>query len=242
MASLRFGPRVLFFLSLGVGAAAVRLHRNFRRGQQNEACADKDGVVRNADVRRFLQSCTLNGPMANHTNYAKFPVKGVYMFQGLGPAALEDFSHARDWDEQANTFELDMRHTIMQSGVDTKYGGIGPYVPGLWMSKIFWSSFMNYKNLFRCPKGPLLDEQRCEIDSSVLGANYTRDQTGTQYFIKHESGRVFERQTTMFESEFHNYKLRRVVDESGQIDEENFEMLMEKLDGQDLVVYRPASP
>merc|ERR1711894_665404 len=108
--------------------------------------------------------------------------------------------------------------------------------------QIFFSSFMNYKNLFRCPRGPLLDEQRCEIDSSVLGANYTRDQTGTQYFIKHESGRVFERQTTMFESEFHNYKLRRVVDESGQIDKENFEMLMEKLDGQDLVVYRPASP
>merc|ERR1719150_3534019 len=100
-------------------------------------------------------------------------------------------------------------------------------------------SATDYTILFRCPESPILDEQHCELDGSVFGLDYLSSPAGTMYFIKHEGGRLYERRSTMFGLPVHTYWLRRVVDESGNIDEENFEMLMEKLDGQDLVGIRP---
>merc|ERR1712045_1008952 len=95
-----------------------------------------------------------------------------------------------------------------------------------------------HKVLLRCPQGPLLDQDRCEADTSFFGSDFTKNPVGTYYFIKHQDGRLFERSSTMFGKEVHKYYLRRLVDEHGQIDEDNFDILMEKLDGQDLIVSR----
>lgn len=191
-------------------------------------------TVKNADVRGFLEKQTLKGPIVNHPNYAEFPVKGVYMYKDLGPAAVEDFSFAYDWDQKNNSFWLSMEHAMMQSGIPDKHAGMGPYLPGTWMGSLF--NFVDYKVFFRCPPNPILDGQHCEVDGQMLGMILgDTDESNYQYFIKHDGGRSYERRSNTAGAFEHTYWLHRLVDETGKIDEENYKMLMEKLGGQDLI-------
>merc|ERR550525_1743729 len=227
---------LIFGFCSGVGAVRVQ---HFSKNIDAEHTEDVQILIKNGDVRNFLESRTLNGPMASHPNYSDFPVKGVYMFKGLGPAALEDFSYATNWDQVAHMFEFDMSHTLVLSGMPTvKYAGMGPFISGSVLAQVF--KFLNYRSLFRCPESPMRDEQSCVIDAGMLSLDYHRDPLGDQYFIKHDGGRVYERKSTLRESEFHTYWMYRLVDEFGQIDEDHFKLFAEMLDGQDLVGYRPS--
>lgn len=204
----------------------------------------KPFVIKNSEVRSYLQEHTLKGGMARHPRYSEFPVKGVYMFQYLGPASLIDFSHLSDWDEEENTFELDMSWCMAQSGIPWRQAGlIGPFVPGALLGKAI--PITSYKNKWYCPRRPMQDGQNCSIVASFFGGSYETDIEGklglTQWFIKRAGGKLWVRDTTFWQKLvlFHHYNLHRVVDENGSIDETNFELLMEKLGGQDLYYFRP---
>ena len=74
-------------------------------------------VLKNKDVRKWLETRSLMGPMPKHPQYDKMPMKGVYMFDRLGTASLVDFSYLEKWDLNTGEFELDMRNVFFQTGM-----------------------------------------------------------------------------------------------------------------------------
>ncbi|CAE8672163.1 unnamed protein product [Polarella glacialis] len=220
----------------------------------------KEMIVKNSDVRAYLASKSLAGPMTQHPLYAeKFPVKGVYYFDKMGSAGVVDFSYLENWNPEVGTFELDMQYTICQTGVpsNTTSGGWGPYLPGGYMLKAIVA--LSYQNQFSCgaaDRMPMQDGDSCTLSESIFGASHESETLGKMgmawLMTKREGGRVFDRNSWLAppwatndasyrssHAPFHNYRLRRLVDEHKALDEEHYEMLMNKLAGQDLVFLRP---
>jgi len=218
----------------------------------------KPMVIKNADIRSYLENSAGKGDMTKHPNYKNFPIKGVYMFTNLGPIALADFSNMENWDEKKHTYEIDMlKCCTFQSGRPQTFGGlVGPmmftaFVFGANMMRVFRT--VKYWNQFQSPtKTALKEGLRIPVVASMNGDAYSKDPEGkmgfTQWFTEREGGRFYDRHTmwSLFKVfdlckvnhcdwfQFHHYQLYRIVDENGQIDEQHFKMFMEKLGGQDM--------
>jgi len=195
----------------------------------------KPMIIKNADVRTYL---------------AKHALKGVYMFTNLGPAGWADFSHLQTWDSSAGTFDIAMTSLVVQSGLARAYAALMQFpmivmalLPGGCTLRLCRA--LNYSNRFEWPSGGMRDGERAKVTASMAGSSYESDFEGkmgfTQWFIQRDGGRMYERDTTWLGDymQFHDYKLLRLVDESGTIDEEHFRMFMKKIGGQDLYYLDP---
>lgn len=207
-------------------------------------------VVKNEDVRRWLETRSGKGPMVKHPQYKSFPIKGVYMFHRLGTAALVDFSYLENWNVEAGQFDLNMSYCFFQTGMPPlEYGYWGYYVPGAIMTRVLPA--IGNRNRFTCPK-VLKDGDSCVLTDSIFGRPFEEDlirKVGMRWFmVKEDGGRKYVRPNYFAppwhdsndvaywksRTPFHSYDLLRVVDEDGNIDEENYQHLIRKLDGSDL--------
>jgi len=201
-------------------------------------------LVKNKDIRQFLSRGS------GRTVDSRMPVKGVYMFDQMGPLSLIDFSLTEGFDANSGTFDFNMTKAMVQTGVPSaKYGGIGPYLPGGWLAKGF--AKLEYNVRFFCPP-QLADGDHCILAEDVMGAGFpTKEESMKKpmvwHMIQQEGGRKFVRDSWLAppwstndetyrktHAKFHVYNLLRLVDADGNIDEEHFKLFMEKQDGQDL--------
>ncbi|CAE8626613.1 unnamed protein product, partial [Polarella glacialis] len=161
------------------------------------------------------------------------------MFTNLGPAGWADFSHLQTWDSSAGTFDIAMTSLVVQSGLARAYAALMQFpmivmalLPGGCTLRLCRA--LNYCNRFEWPSGGMRDGERAKVTASMAGSSYESDFEGkmgfTQWFIQRDGGRMYERDTTWLGDymQFHDYKLLRLVDESGTIDEEHFRMFMKK--------------
>ncbi|CAE8613001.1 unnamed protein product [Polarella glacialis] len=210
----------------------------------------KPMIIKNADVRTYLAKHALKGPLSKHPEFKDFPLKGVYMFTNLGSVGWADFSHLQNWDSSAGTFDWAMTSLVVQSGLARAYAALMAIptiamalMPGGFTLRLFRA--LNYSNRFEWPSGGMRDGERAKVTASMAGGSYEFDFEGkmgfTQWFIQRDGGRMYERDTTWLGDymQFHDYKLLRLVDESGTIDEEHFRMFMKKIGGQDLYYLDP---
>merc|ERR1719486_530070 len=72
-----------------------------------------------SDVRKFLEENSLRGPMARHPDYESFPIKGVFAFEGLGPALFFDTTYFSRFvsSDKHRIFDMDMSHVHVQAGI-----------------------------------------------------------------------------------------------------------------------------
>lgn len=209
-------------------------------------------AVPNSEVRNFLLQAGLKGKAAASPQYEKLPLKGVFMFDQMGPAGWIDFSYVSSWDADKGEAVINMWDLTAPSGVPTpKYGGIGPYFPGGYL--LAATEWLQYRVRFSCP--PLQDGKYCLLKESVFGKPFADkdDQGGPMlwHMTQFDGGRKFVRDTWLVPpwgtadtsaSKFHSYSLLKLMDANGAIDEENFQLFMEKLDGQDLLVPAAMAP
>mmetsp|Transcript_127942 Transcript_127942/g.331739 ORF Transcript_127942/g.331739 Transcript_127942/m.331739 type:complete len:284 (+) Transcript_127942:96-947(+) len=239
-------PLLVTALSLVfLGVVAFGLMMNMYRGPVMDA-EGRPMVIKNKDIRRYLETSAMKGDMSKHPNYAKFPLKGVHMFTNLGGYALVDFSQLENWDEDENTFEINMtKACLYQSGWSCTQGSMlcpffwTAFIPGGPIMRVFRA--IGYWNKFYLPsKDALKEGKKVQVAARCLGLSYAFNFEGklgfTQYFTEHDGGKMYDRDTFWLypHFEFHEYKLWQVVDKAGKIDEDGFKMLMDKIGDQDL--------
>merc|ERR1712196_620070 len=134
-------------------------------------------VVKNKDVRSWLEK---RAKTPQPADLAKMPVQGLYMFDQMGPAAVIDFALSHHFDAKEYSFDHSLADFVAsQSGVPaTKYGGLGPYLPGGWMAK--GMSKAKYTARFYCPE-KLGGDNFCLLTESLFGgAFHNKDELRTQ--------------------------------------------------------------
>mmetsp|Transcript_4729 Transcript_4729/g.11104 ORF Transcript_4729/g.11104 Transcript_4729/m.11104 type:complete len:125 (-) Transcript_4729:80-454(-) len=113
---------------------------------------------------------------------------------------------------------------------------------------------LTYQVRFLCPL-TLADGEHCLLTESLFGGRFPSKEEAASgpmvwHMIQHDGGRKFVRNSWLIppwaepteylgtHSHFHSYTLLRLVDSNGNLDEEHFQHLMRKLDGQDVIVPR----
>jgi len=211
-------------------------------------------TLKNKDVLHYLAKKAAEAKAAKPSCDFPFPLKGLYMFQGMASAALIDLGRLENCNMEDSSADSDLSKLSVQKGVPSaKFGGIGPYLPGGWLVKVFTSA--QYHVRWYCP-GTLKDGDYCILTESLMGRPYPpkEDVVGlkghgpmTWIIVQSEGGRKYTRKSwlnfpwaTMSESyikaasTFHEYELLQIIDEDGNLDEEHVQLFMEKLDGQDV--------
>lgn len=201
--------------------------------------------MRNSEVKKYLETQCRKGPLAQHPEYKSFPIKGVYMIQGMGPAMLLDWSYISHWSPENGTFDLALTDLGTQSGVpDAPLGGVGPYLPGGWALEVYKALDVNVR--FSCPRR-MQDGKSCRLQVRALGFSLGRSRA-VWLMTPSEGGRRLVRDYWLAppwqinDEEFrrsnaplHSYSMIRLVDEHCTIDEEVYRDFMQKLNGQDLL-------
>ncbi|CAE8672843.1 unnamed protein product [Polarella glacialis] len=207
--------------------------------------------VANKDIRTYLSTKVGMGELVNHPDYKHAPLKGVYMFYGNGPDVLIDFSRLTNWDTKTNSLDFDMTLVSAQMGLPAiKFANWGPYTNGGVTARLI--TWWKYHTRFFCP-GEFKDGDTCTLTASFFGSTLKTleeaDKSGFQWkMICVDGGRKLVRNTWLtppwvvqdekYQKEnppLHTYSLLRVVDMDGKIDEEHFNLLMERMDGQELL-------
>ena len=209
-------------------------------------------VIPNKEIRRFLETYGMKGPMATRPESEQPSLRGVYMFDQMGPAGWIDFSYLTKWDPSTGAMDTNIYDITAQSGVPApRFGGIGPFMPGGYL--IAGAEKMQSTMRFYCPVH-VRDGDRCLIVGSSSGNPFPdRDEAGRTHFrmmLKQvDGGRKYTRDTWIVppwavaddayaesHETFHTYNLLRLMHANRSIDEEHFSLFMEKFDGQDLVL------
>ncbi|CAE7479375.1 unnamed protein product [Symbiodinium natans] len=207
-------------------------------------------AVPNKEIRSFLLEHGARGPMAQRPEDEQPPLRGVYMFDQMGPTGWIDFSYSSLWEPSTGAMDVNMYDITAQSGVPApKFGGIGPFVPGgLLLAGI---ELAQSQMRFYCP-ARMQDQDSCVIVGSSAGKPFPKkDEPSSAYMAltQLDGGRRYTRDTwfvppwataddayTKTHGTFHTYSLLRLLHPNRTIDEENFNLFMEKLDGQDLIL------
>lgn len=217
---------------------------------------DPRQAISNKEIEQFMEKKALQFKAASSAEKCKFPLQGLYMFDGMGAAALMDFGKLRNCTSNSADSDL-TSDAALQTGVPSaEFGGIGPYLPGTLMGAGFKT--LQYKVRWFCSDitKKLEDGEHCMLTESLFGHPFPPMEdvvsvkgkgAMTWIIVSSEGGRKYTRKSWLnfpwaamsmeylkTHATFHEYSLLRLIDAEGRIDQEHVQRFMQKLDGQDV--------
>ena len=213
--------------------------------------AGKALVVKNEEIRNFLLQHGWKGPMAERPEGEQAPLQGVYMFDQMGPAGWIDFSTLSQETPGSGAWDINIWDITAQYGSPTpKFGGIGPFIPGGYL--LVGAEKIQYRVRFYCP-AQMKDGDYCRVVESFAGSEFPGkdDSAGPMYWkmTRFQGGRKYVRDTWLAppwatadetyaktHGKFHSYNLLLLMHPNRTIDEENFNLLLERFNGEGLIL------